>query len=236
MPFTSAQLNKTFGPFSFQEDSEKRGAVIIDSQWVSGNIIGIKTPLGTFSCHRLVAYQMRSFVDQGVDRGFINDIGGIWVPRHILWNPAKPLSGHAYGCDIDINVDDGSDGPRGVINYGNNSYQPEGLLKLATQWGFEWGGAWRSTKDGMHFSCIRIIPQSNGNPGIKYLPTLSIGSRGIEVKDLQTRLNAKGFSLDVDGIFGPKTAAALVRWQKRRGLTLSAHTDVQTWESLGRAA
>ncbi|MHB8842493.1 MAG: M15 family metallopeptidase [Candidatus Aquicultor sp.] len=236
MPFTLRQLNKTFGSFSYREDPKKRGAIIIDSRWTAGNIIGITTPFGTFSCHRLVAHQMRNFIDQGVDRGLINDIGGIWVPRHILWNPAKPLSGHAYGCDIDINVDDGLDGPRGVINYGNNSYQPYGLLKLARQWGFEWGGAWRTAKDGMHFSCIRIIPQGSHNSGLRYLPTLSTGSRGPDVKDLQARLNAKGFCLDVDGIFGPKTAAALARWQKKRGFTPTAHTDAHTWESLGRAA
>ncbi len=234
MPFTLGQLKKIFGSFSYREDPKKRGAVIIDSRWVTGNITGIATPLGTFSCHRLVAHQMRGFIDQGVDRGFINDIGGIWVPRHIRWNPVKPLSGHAFGCDIDINVDDGSDGPGGAINYGNNSCQPDELLKLATHWGFEWGGAWRSAKDGMHFSCIRIIPRDN--PGLVYLPTLSVGSRGLDVKDLQERLNAKGSYLDVDGIFGPKTASALVRWQKQRGLTPTAHTDTHTWESLGRTA
>ncbi|WP_353682949.1 peptidoglycan-binding domain-containing protein [Candidatus Aquicultor secundus] len=63
-----------------------------------------------------------------------------------------------------------------------------------------------------------------------------MGSRGPEVKNLQARLNAKGFCLDVDGIFGPKTAAVLASWQKKRGLTPNAHTNAQTWKSLGRAA
>lgn len=50
-------------------------------------------------------------------------------------------------------------------------------------------------------------------PGIQ--STLKQGSRGAEVKELQKMLNAKsGGKLDVDGIFGPKTLAAVKRLQK----------------------
>ncbi|MCL6472906.1 MAG: M15 family metallopeptidase [Firmicutes bacterium] len=236
MSLSQSQLKKIFGAFSYRENPRRRGAIIIDPEWVRRNIVSIDTPFGRFPCHRLVSSQMKAFIDRAAAENLINDIGGIWVPRHVLWNPAKPLSGHAFGCDIDINVDDGLDGPGGKINYGANSFQPTPLIGLATEHGFEWGGAWRSAKDGMHFSCIRLIgdaiPSNRSNSDV--LPLLKRGSRGESVKDLQRRLNEKGYRLVVDGIFGPKTAAALANWQKRCNLRRSAQTDPQTWASLVR--
>lgn len=230
------QLDNIFGSFSYQEDHKRKGAITIDPRWVANNITHVATPFGTFACHRLVAYQMQMFINQGADHGLINDIGGIWVPRHILWNSAKPLSGHSYGCDVDINVDDGKDGAGGSINYGANSYQPDGLIKLATHWGFEWGGAWRNSKDGMHFSCIRVISSTKHNPIPIGLPALSVGSRGVDVIKLQTKLHYKGYRLKVDGIFGPKTAAALTDWQRKCGFKVTGQTDTETWETFGGAA
>jgi peptidoglycan hydrolase-like protein with peptidoglycan-binding domain len=53
----------------------------------------------------------------------------------------------------------------------------------------------------------------SAKPGIQN--TLQQGSRGAEVKELQKMLNAKsGGKLDVDGIFGPKTLAAVKRMRK----------------------
>ncbi len=45
------------------------------------------------------------------------------------------------------------------------------------------------------------------------------GMTGICVKEVQTHLNAWGYSLTVDGDFGPKTKAAVVAFQKRVSLT-----------------
>jgi len=154
---SQAELKKVFGSFSYRKDPKKRGAVIIDRGWVKAHIVSISTPFGRFPCHRRVSFQMEAFVREACGEKLVTDIGGIWVARHILWDPRRPLSGHAYGCDIDINVDDGLDGPGGKLNYGANSYQPPALLGLAEKWGFEWGGHWRRNQDGMHFSCIRVI-------------------------------------------------------------------------------
>ena len=43
------------------------------------------------------------------------------------------------------------------------------------------------------------------------------GSRGPAVQDLQALLNQSGANLAEDGIFGPKTEAALLRYQNTRG-------------------
>jgi hypothetical protein len=234
MPLSQVELKKLFGSFTYRENTKKRGTIIIEPAWVRAHIESVETPFGRFRCHKRVSYQMRRFINAACSENLVTDIGGIWVSRHILWDPGRPLSGHAYGCDIDINVDDGRDGPGGRLNYGDNSYQPPALRKIAERWGFEWGGDWRRNKDGMHFSCVRIIAEGNVEASPGRPPELRMGERGDDVKDLQRRLNAHGYRLHDDGIFGPKTAGALVDWQKSNGFKASGRTDPQTWHSLGR--
>lgn len=51
------------------------------------------------------------------------------------------------------------------------------------------------------------------------MPVLSLGSKGEEVTALQSRLEQLGFySKGADGIFGPGTKAAVIEFQKSRGL------------------
>ena len=66
-------------------------------------------------------------------------------------------------------------------------------------------------------------------------PTLRLGSRGPAVAELQRRLNAKGATprLDVDGIFGPVTSAAVRRFQRSRGLVVDGIVGPKTWAALG---
>ena len=49
---------------------------------------------------------------------------------------------------------------------------------------------------------------------------LSYGSRGDEVKRLQTALNGQGYGLAVDGIYGPKTQAAVRDYQSKNNLAV----------------
>ena len=61
---------------------------------------------------------------------------------------------------------------------------------------------------------------------------VSYGSRGDAVRQLQSVLNTKGYSLDVDGIFGEKTRAAVWDYQKRNNLQLDGIVGSETWGSL----
>ena len=58
------------------------------------------------------------------------------------------------------------------------------------------------------------------------------GSRGPAVEKLQTLLNKNGANLDTDGIFGPKTEAALMGYQQSRGLTASGTLDAGTLQKI----
>lgn len=72
-------------------------------------------------------------------------------------------------------------------------------------------------------------------PVAKPRPTLERGDTGWRVKQLQRLLNgAPGFSLEVDGIFGDKTAHAVTRFQRRRGIVPDGVVGPVTWAALLR--
>lgn len=62
--------------------------------------------------------------------------------------------------------------------------------------------------------------------------TIQYGSSGEEVKTLQTELNKRGYKLDVDGKFGPKTQAAVKDYQKKNNLAVDGIVGRNTWGSL----
>lgn len=61
---------------------------------------------------------------------------------------------------------------------------------------------------------------------------LSQGAKGRAVRALQERLGRHGHALDVDGEFGPATAAAVREFQADRGLEVDGVVGPQTWEAL----
>ena len=65
------------------------------------------------------------------------------------------------------------------------------------------------------------------------LTTLKNGSNGPEVKTLQRLLNTLGYSCgNVDGSFGPKTEAAVKKFQKAVGLEVDGYCGQKTWTAV----
>ena len=61
----------------------------------------------------------------------------------------------------------------------------------------------------------------------KSRPTIRRGDHGVAVKLLQ-----KALKLDVDGIFGGKTEAAVRAWQRKRDIVPDGIVGPRTWASL----
>ena len=59
---------------------------------------------------------------------------------------------------------------------------------------------------------------------------------GADVKEAQRLLNKHGANLDVDGIFGTATDAAVKAFQKAKGLTVDGIIGISTWSALDKAA
>jgi peptidoglycan DL-endopeptidase CwlO len=65
-------------------------------------------------------------------------------------------------------------------------------------------------------------------------PSLKRKAKGDDVRDLQTRLNANGATLEVDGVFGESTEAAVKAFQTAKGLEVDGIVGAKTWAALGR--
>jgi len=70
-------------------------------------------------------------------------------------------------------------------------------------------------------------------PPTNNCPTLRVGSRGTAVTRLQRLLTDNGFPATIDGIFGPRTEAAVRAFQTSRGLAVTGIVDIRTWTALG---
>lgn len=74
---------------------------------------------------------------------------------------------------------------------------------------------------------------SDGRSMSTNLQTLNKGDKGQHVKDLQTALNRfAGAKLNVDGIFGSGTQAAVKAFQKAKKLTVDGICGKNTWKKL----
>ena len=82
-----------------------------------------------------------------------------------------------------------------------------------------------------------LLQQGNPTPLPPPRPVLRRGSTGPAVRSLQSTLNAWGGArLLVDGVFGPVTEAAVIRFQKAHGLVVDGIVGNQTWGALERYA
>jgi peptidoglycan hydrolase-like protein with peptidoglycan-binding domain len=77
-----------------------------------------------------------------------------------------------------------------------------------------------------------VVTQSSSNPADWNWPTFQQGSSGLDVRTIQYLLNARGASLMVDGIFGPRTNAAVRSFQWSHGLAVDGIVGQHTWSSL----
>src|SRR5215207_10645503 len=63
-------------------------------------------------------------------------------------------------------------------------------------------------------------------------PLVRKGDRDHPVKTLQYLLRARGHNVTVDGIFGPKTDAAVRAFQQQKGLAVDGIVGPDTWSAL----
>lgn len=89
--------------------------------------------------------------------------------------------------------------------------------------------------DRLFIGQIICIPSSTTpKPPSHPCPTLRIGNQGAPVVELQQLLRSAGFNPGaIDGIFGNQTRAAVIAFQRSKGLAQDGIVGVMTWTALG---
>lgn len=154
---------------------------------------------------------------------------GMLCCRHVRGSSTS-ISNHSWGTAIDLKID-------GVLDARGNNKVQIGLTLIAPIFNrhkWFWGAGF-SIEDGMHFEVSRqLLPEIAGGPPAVPIDDgeVSVGERGELVADLQRKLNKAGESLDVDGIFGGDTLAAVRAFQARNGLVPDGVVGKKTWRKL----
>ena len=129
-------VKRTFGEFSFR-DGQGRD-VEIDPAWVARWIVTERVPiLGSVTCHRDAIPPLRAAMAdiEAANLAYLidpADFAGCFSARRI--QAGQPLSHHAWGVALDLNVDGN---PRGSF-----STQDQRLIDAMRRHGWTWGGTW----------------------------------------------------------------------------------------------
>lgn len=157
-----------------------------------------------------------------------------------------PNSMHNWGVAVDFCRADG----KGAYNDADGFFSKVG--RIAESIGLIWGGSWnKPDKPHLQLAMCGVKPSeqliskygtpdrfkqswwdsSSASPVTKK-SYLEKGDRGEKVKELQKKLNAFCYNLDVDGIYGEKTEAAVKSYQSGHGLVIDGVAGIKTMASL----
>ena len=140
-------VKQTYGEFAYRDRSGRD--VEIDPGWVAAKIVDADVPLlGHVRCHRLaigpLTTALTALADENLGHLVDTDaFAGCWSPRRI--DAQQPLSRHAWGVAIDLNI---TDNPRGSF-----SSQDPRLVEAMRDAGFTWGGLWLVPDPG-HYELV----------------------------------------------------------------------------------
>jgi hypothetical protein len=153
-PKNKAELQKFIGDFKWAEDTSVRGAIKVLNKWDYKNIVLLDLPFKKVGSDKFARIQVHKLIKDNVVALFndfvklnyhvkypIRVMGG-YVPRHMYWDPKKPLSIHSYGIAIDLNWDTNPAG-----NHPGD--MPKYVVDLFKAYGWTWGGDWKAL-DRMH--------------------------------------------------------------------------------------
>lgn len=127
-----------------------KGSCKGDPTWEHESLIVMRNVCGTglsIQLHHKVAPLFQECLKRAIAcaPGYkIKKLGG-YCARHQRNDASLPISIHTYGAAFDINWDDNPMNKKLITDL------PEVFVAAFTSSGWEWGGAWKSIKDPMHF-------------------------------------------------------------------------------------
>ena len=168
-----------------------------------------------------------------VVKGFMyRKVGGVALSK------SRIMSIHSFGAAIDINPGDYDNdyflGKGNDLRDKSNPYCiPDEVIAIFEKYGWFWGGNFEICADTMHFQYFELgMLTYQGNSPFRNLKVKSAYMTGSDVRNLQQRLRELGFYVSVDGVYGNKTADAIKKYQKSRGLEATGEMDYKTRETI----
>ena len=161
-------------------------------------------------------------------------VGGSPTSKHLLGKAADIICFDQAGARIDAKRV--CCAAQDLNHPGGCSYVNDTTAHLDTRETRYWFDETKRDKNGNYISTNDFYAYfgfKKTNPYPKPTTALKRGSKGNEVKWLQTELNARGTKLAVDGSFGPATDAAVRAFQKSKGLVQDGHVGPLTRKALG---
>lgn len=159
-------------------------------------------------------------------------VGGVGLSNSTL------ISIHSFGAAIDINPwDEDNDyflGKGNDLRDKSNPYCiPDEVIEIFEKYGWFWGGNFEICSDTMHFQYLGLefLTYQDNSP-FRTLKVKSTYMKGTDVRNLQQRLCELGYKVSVDGVYGNKTASAVKKYQKQKGLKATGVVDYETWETI----
>jgi hypothetical protein len=114
---------------------------------------------------------------------------------------------------------------------GGLSRQAYAALQLWLGRGQTWGD-WSTYNNGAYRAYLHGYSASGSNVNPTGQPEISEGATGPAVSTLQDWLVAAGYSLAIDGVFGPLTLGAVRDFQAKHGLVVDGIVGPLTWSAL----
>lgn len=149
-------VRAVYGDFSYKEVAN--GAIVIDPEWARKNIQTVKLFDGKVRwMHTLVAQEFADLYKRACEAsGYKPQSVQTYVPRHTLWNAAKPLSMHSWGIAVDFDPQRNRMGGTDGQTKGPSMLRKHmAFVEVFEAAGWTWGGRW-NTQDDMHFQRATI--------------------------------------------------------------------------------
>lgn len=150
-------------------------------------------------------------------------------------------TGFATGDHLHLEIWKGHLGKQPNTNSGGKGfYDPDKFIKAAIEWEKTHKEAVEATPADAPATVAPAhsrdgaveAPATPATPATPVAPkaraNVKQGSKGADVKYLQKKLG-----ITADGIFGPKTKAAVVAFQTKHGLTADGSVEADTWKAIG---
>jgi len=170
--------------------------------------------------------------------------GWCWGHSYRVISGSTSLSNHSSGTAIDLNAPRHPLGKSGTFSATQRSHIRSILNSCNGV--VRWGGDYSGRKDEMHFEInvrpgdprLAALAKRIGGGGGKPSPapiawtTVKRGASGFRVTAIQHLLRQRGYSLAVDGSFGPTTQSRVITFQRAKGLAADGVVGPRTWSAL----